>query len=304
MKLRQLQYLWEVHRHGNNMSAAATALHTSQPGISKQIQQIESEIGFEVFSRQRNRIVGLTVPGREAVAIAQRSLGDVERLKSLGGDFKSRSRGSLTIATTHTIARYVLPKAIDKFVRQYPDVRVGLRQGTPTNVCEMVEAGEADIGIGSETSRTFPSLTAIPCLTLPRCIVAKANHPLFRIKRLQLAQISKYPIITYDPAYSGRWKVLEAFRKAGLEPNIVFGAVDADVSKTYVGLGMGIAILTAVSFDAGQDKGLRSRDASHLFEPSTIYIRFRTDNYLPDFALDFLKRVSPEADFGSIRTAR
>lgn len=307
MKLQQLRYVWEVVRHGNHISAAAEALHTSQPGISKQIQLLEAELGFAVFQRSRNRIVGITEPGREVVAIAQRMLADVDNLRNLKEDFAARAGGSLTLATTHTQARYVLPKVIDPFLRRYPKVSLGLRQGNPTQICEMVEAGDADIAIGTETTRTFPHLVMLPCFSLSRSIVAKRDHPLLKVKKLTLEEIARYPIITYDPAYSGRWKVMDAFRQAGIAPRIVFGAVDADVSKTYVELGLGIAILTTVAFDKVHDVGLRSRDASHLFEPSTTYLTVRANSYLRDFVLEFIAlfcpTLTPERVKAALRSA-
>lgn len=293
MKLQQLRYAWEVHRHGNHISAAAEALHTSQPGISKQIQLLEAELGFEIFSRKRNRIVGLTDPGRELMAIAQRMLADADNLRNLGEDFTARGGGQLILATTHTQARYVLPKVVERFVKRHPTVRLGLRQGNPTQICEFVESGEADIAIGTETTRSFPNLVMLPCFQLTRSVIAKAGHPLLKVKELTLAEIAKYPIITHDPAYSGRWKVMDAFKNAGIEPNVIFGAVDADVSKTYVELGLGIAILTTVAFNPTHDRGLRARDASHLFAASTTYITLRANTYLRRFAYDFIKWVAP-----------
>ena len=303
MKLQQLRYAWEVFRHGNHISAAAEALHTSQPGISKQIKLLESELGFEIFSRRRNKIAGLTEPGREVLSVAQRILTDVDNLRNLGEEFVSPSGGSLTIATTHTQARYVLPKIIEQFVKKHPTVRLGLRQGNPTQICEFVEAGHADIAIGTETTRAFPNLVMLPCFQLNRSVIARRGHPLLKAKKLTLEEIAKYPIITYDPAYSGRWKVMEAFKKAGIEPNVIFGAVDADVSKTYVELGLGIAILTTVAFDPTHDRGLRARDASHLFAPSTTYITLRANTYLRRFAYDFIKSVAPSLEPEVVKAA-
>jgi len=303
MKLQQLRYAWEVFRHGNHISAAAEALHTSQPGISKQIQLLESELGFEIFSRKRNRIVGLSEPGREVISIAQRMLADADNLRNLGEDFTSRSGGSLIIATTHTQARYVLPKVIERFVKKHPSVRLGLRQGNPTQICELVESGEADLAIGTETIRDFPNLVRLPCFKLSRSVIAKLGHPLLQTKKLTLREIAKYPIITYDPAYSGRWKVMDAFRNAGIVPNVIFGAMDADVSKTYVELGLGIAILTTISFDPTHDKGLRARDASHLFDSSTTFVALRPYSYLRTFVFDFIKSLAPNLSAEFVRAA-
>ncbi|MCC6534366.1 MAG: CysB family HTH-type transcriptional regulator [Burkholderiales bacterium] len=303
MKLQQLRYIWEVHRHGNHISAAAEALHTSQPGISKQIQLLEAELGFEVFQRKRNRIVGVTDPGREVLDIAQRMLADADNLKSVREDFAARDGGRLILATTHTQARYVLPRVIEQFVRRWPTVRLGLRQGNPTQICELVEAGEADIAVGTETTRDFPNLVMLPCFELSRSVIAKAGHPLLDAKRLTLKEIAKYPIITYDPSFSGRWKVMNAFKQAGIETNVIFGAMDADVSKTYVELGLGIAILTTVAYDRTHDINLRARDASHLFEPSTTFVTLRPNSYLRKYALDFISLLAPALTPEVVRAA-
>lgn len=293
MKLQQLRYVLEVFRQGNHISAAAEVLHTSQPGVSKQIQLLESELGFDIFARKRNRIMDVTLPGREVITIAQRMLADVDNLRNLREDFTARGGGSLTLATTHTQARYVLPKVIERFVKLHPTVRLGLRQGNPTQICEMVERGEADIAIGTETMRIFPNLVMLPCFSLSRSVIAKKGHPLLKAKKLTLKEIAKYPIITYDPSYSGRWRVMDAFKKVGIEPNVIFGAVDADVSKTYVELGLGIAILTTIAFDPKHDHELKALDASELFPPSTTYITLRANTYLRKFAFDFIRLVAP-----------
>ena len=293
MKLQQLRYVVEVFRHDNHLSAAADFLGASQPGVSKQIQMLEAELGFPIFQRRRNRILGLTEPGRRILEIAQRVVREVDSLKAVSDDFATKGHGSLTIATTHTPARYILPEIIEKFVRRYPLVKVGLRQGNPAQICEMVSTGNADIAIGTETTQPFPDLVRIPCMQLPRCVVAKSGHPILRVKHLGLADIAKYPIITHDPAFSGRWRVMEAFRKQGLKPQFILGIVDADVSKSYVERGFGIAILAAVSVDAKRDGNLRALDVSHLLEPSTLYVSLRKNGYFPQFMLDFIHYVSP-----------
>jgi len=294
MKLQQLRYVVEVFRHGNHLSAAADYLNTSQPGVSKQIQLLEAELGFAVFQRKRNRILGLTEPGRRIMEIARRVISDVDGLKAVRDDFATQSQGSLTIATTHTPARYILPEIIEKFARRYPLVKLGLRQGNPTQICEMVETGNADIAIGTETSQPFPNLMRVACMELSRCVVAKRGHPILRAKQITLAEIAKYPIITHDPAFSGRWRFMEAFKKQGLKPKFIFGIVDADVSKAYVERGFGIAILSAVSVDPKRDSGLSARDVSHLLEPNTTYISLRKSGYFRQFIFDFINCLSPE----------
>lgn len=294
MKLSQLRCILEVHRHGNHISAAAEALHTSQPGVSKQIQLLEAEVGFPVFQRKRNRVTGLTEPGREVIEIAQRIMGEVENLRTLREDYLHREKGVLTIATTHTYARYVLPRVIERFIRRYPDVHLGLQQGNPTQICEAVEAGEADIAVGTEAIRPFANLAMLPCFPIARSVIAKQGHPVLRAKKLTLQEIARYPIIAHDRARSGRWKIMEAFRKEGIEPHVRFGAVDADVCKTYVEMGLGIAILATVAVDPEHDRKLRARDASHLFESSPTFVTMRRNTYLRGYVGDFISLLAPE----------
>jgi len=303
MKLRQLRYILEVHRQGNHISAAAEVLHTSQPGMSKQIQMLESELGFAVFQRKRNSVVGLTEPGREVIEIAQRIMNDVDNLRAIREDFSSRTDGSLTIATTHTYARYILPKVIEDFVKRYPHVRLGMQQGNPTQICEAVENGDADLAIGTETLKPFPSLVMLPCIEITRSIIACKGHPILKVKKLTLAEVAKYPIITHDPARSGSWKVKDAFKRAGIEPNILFGAVDADVSKTYVAMGLGIAIFATVAVDPKHNPELGARDASHLFESSTTFISLRRNAYLRKYMFDFIGSLAPGLTPAVIRKA-
>ncbi len=303
MKLQQLKYIVEVCRHNNHFSDAAEHLHTSQPGLSKQIQMLEAELGFAVFHRSRNRILGLTDPGREIVEIAKRVIMDVESMKSVQADLAAQTHGSLTIATTHTPARYVLPDIVQRFVTRYPEVTVGLRQGNPAQICAMVDEGTADIAIGSETSQQFGNLVMLPCFQLARSIVARKGHPILRIKRPSLEQIAKYPIITNDPAFSGRWRVMDAFKKRGLSPRLMFGIVDADVSKAYVERDLGIAILPTMAIDSSREMNLRGRDISHLFPPSTIYVTLRKNAYLRQFVFDFINLLSPTLTTASIAAA-
>ena len=294
MKLLQLRYLVEVSRHGNHISNTAEALHTSQPGISRQIQLIEEELGFPVFARKRNRIVDLTEPGREAVAIASRVLADIDNLKRLGQEISQRTGGTLAIATTHTQARYVLPKVIERFMHRHPSVELQLRQGNPTQICEMVESGEADLAVGTEPTQPFAGLVRLPCFELERSIIVKAGHPLLRKRKPTLEDVAAYPIMTHEPTFSGHWKVMDAFKAAGLTPRIVFGAVDADVSKTYVEMGVGIAVMTSVTYERRKDTGLRAIDAKHLFPSSTVSIALRANSYLRTPAYDFIRLFSPQ----------
>jgi LysR family cys regulon transcriptional activator len=303
LKLQQLRYVVEIVRHGNHLSAAAEALHTSQPGVSRQIQLLEQELGFEIFLRTRNRIIGLTEPGNIVFSIAQRIATDVAALRTLKEDMHSGNRGVFTIGTTHTQARYVLPKVVEKFVAKYPDVKLVLKQGDPEEIRALVDAGDADLAIGTETTREFPNLIRLPCFELHRCIVAPTGHPIFAAPKLTLHEIAKYPIITYDHRYSGRWKVMKAFSDAGLEPKIVMSGIDADVCKTYVEMGLGIGILANMTFDPDRDVGLGIRDASALLPSSTIEIVLRPNTYLRPFLLDFIQSVAPSLTPSTVRRA-
>jgi LysR family cys regulon transcriptional activator len=303
MKLQQLRYVLEIVRQNNHLSAAAQALHTSQPGVSRQILLLEAELGFEIFQRTRNRIIGLTSAGEHVLEIAKRVVTDVDALRALKEDVSSTNRGVLTIATTHTQARYVLPMVIEKFVKKYPEVELILKQGNPEDICNLVDSGEADLAIGTDTQKQLPNLVKLPCFSLPRSVVARIGHPILQVEPLTLEEVARYPIISYDPRYSGRWRVMSAFNKAGIEPKVILSAIDADVCKTYIELGLGIGVLTTITFDAKRDTGLRARPADHLFEASTIFISLRANTYLRSFVLDFIKSVAPRLTPATVRRA-
>jgi LysR family transcriptional regulator, cys regulon transcriptional activator len=303
MKLQQLRYVLEITRHGNHLSAAAEALNTSQPGVSRQIQLLENELGFEIFLRTRNRIIGLTPPGKHVVDIAQRVVDDVGALRSLRDQVSIGDRGTLTIGTTHTQARYVLPRVIASFVKAYPDVELVLKEGDPEEVCKMVDAGTADLAIGTETSGTFPHLVKLPCFEITRSVVAKTGHPILRVDKLTLQEIAAYPIIVYGARHSGRFKVMSAFSKAGIEPKISLSAIDADICKTYVELGLGIAILADITIDPARDTKLRARSAKDLFESSVCFVTMRPASYLRPYVIDFLKTISPRLTATVVREA-
>jgi LysR family transcriptional regulator, cys regulon transcriptional activator len=303
VKIQQLECVLAIVDNGNSVSAAANALHTSQPGVSRQLQLLESELGFEVFRRTRNRIVGLTEPGQTVIGAARRIVSDVQSLGSLKEDMAASDRGTLVIATTHTQARYMLPSVIGPFLTDYPEVQVSLKQGDPEGICELVDAGEADLAIGTEVLRRFPRLATLPCRILDRVVVAPEGHPILSGGPLTLERIAEHPIITYDSRFSGHWKVRSAFDKAGLAPRVVLSAIDADVCKTYVKMGLGLAILSDIAFDAAHDAGLRARDADHLFESSTTYVTLRPNIYLRPYLLEFLRRLAPRLTGDVVRAA-
>lgn len=301
MKLQQLRYLCETANHNMNLSRAAKNLHTSQPAISKQIQLLEEELGVDIFLRNGKRIVRITPPGEQIIKIATRMLRDADNLKRIAQEFTDEAGGTLTIATTHTQARYALPPVIKRFTARYPKVKLILRQGNPMQISSLVSSGEADIAIATEAIEHFQELVMLPCYEWNRCVVAPPKHPLLKLKKLTLEAINQYPIITYDFAFTGRSKINQAFANKGLEPNVVLTAIDSDVIKTYVELGLGIGILANMAFDAKRDKNLKSIDASHLFEPSTTRIGISRNSYIRGYVFDFIEMFAPHLDHATIQ---
>lgn len=303
MKLQQLRYLCEVVNQGLNLSEAAKSLHTSQPGISKQIQLLESELGVDIFVRHGKRIVKVTSPGQVILEIAKKMLKHAKDLQKVGQEFTNETSGSLTIATTHTQARYALPETIKRFTAHYPKVKLILRQGNPIQISELVASGEADIAIATEAMESFNELVVLPCYEWNRCIITPRRHPLLKIKTLTLKAVARYPIITYDFSFTGRSKINHAFEVKELTPNIVLTAIDADVIKTYVELGLGIGIVAKMAFDPRRDKHLRAIDASHLFEPSITRIGIGRNSYLRGYVIDFIVMFAPHLDPIKIKIA-
>ena len=288
MNLQQLRYLNEIVRRELNISAAAAALYTSQPAISKQIKLLEEELGIEIFVRNGKRITALTEPGKGLLEIAQRMLLDAENFKQFAEEFHSKDTGHLTIATTHTQARYALPPVVKQFIERYPKVKLGLHQGTPTQIAEQVLHGEADICIATESLSLYEGLVTLPCYEWHHCVITPPDHPLLALPELTLAAIARYPIVTYDTAFSGRSKINEAFEQAGLAPEFALTAIDADVIKTYVELGLGIGILAEIAFIPEREPHLRRMNARHLFKPSTTRIAIRKNEYLRAYTYDFI----------------
>lgn len=293
MNLQQLRYIQEVARRGLNVSEAAQALFTSQPGVSKQIRLFEEELGVDIFVRHGKRLVGVTEPGRQVLTIVTRMLEDLENLRRVGQEFSDETAGSLAIATTHTQARYVLPGVIRAFMQRYPKVRLSLHQGNPRQVCEMVLAGEADIAIATEAIADYPALVMLPCYAWNRCVVAPQGHPILEVQPLTLEEIARWPIVTYDFAFTGRNQINRAFLARGIEPNVVLSAVDTDVIKTYVGMGLGIGIVARMAYDPQLDTGLGMRDAAHLFDRSLTRIGIRRHTWLRGYVYAFMEGFAP-----------
>ena len=294
MKLQQLRCIHEVVKNGFSISKAAEALHTSQPGVSKQIQLLEEEVGLHIFLRHGKRLVGLSEPGQHVYQRINEVMREIKSIKQVSEEFSQSSLGVLTIATTHTQARYKLPKVVQAFMSKYPDVKLNIHQGNPTQVTNQVVKGEADIGIATESISHNDKLFCLPCYTWNRCLVMPAKYPLAKEKTVTLAKLATYPIITYDYAFTGSTIVSKVFHDAGLTPNIVLTAIDADVIKTYVNLGLGVGLIAQMAYDPKRDQGLVSIDVSHLFPTSTTYLGIRRDVFLRGFMYDFIEMFIPE----------
>ncbi|MES2562870.1 MAG: CysB family HTH-type transcriptional regulator [Pseudomonadota bacterium] len=293
MTLQQLRYFCEVVRRDMNISKAAQALEVSQPGLSRQLQLLEHELAVELFVRNRKRLVRLSPAGEEIHQNAERTLASARNITQAALDHSGEKLGSLTIATTHTQARYALPDVIRRFKLRYPQVQLSLRQGTPADVSQLVSSGTADIGIATEPVEPPAEVLLLPCYDLHRIVLTPARHPLLKVRRLTLEKLAQYPLITYDYAFIGHSKTLEAFAASGITPNIVLNAIDADVIKTYVEFGLGIAILPDMAYDRRRDKSLRAIDARHLFTPNTIHLGIRRNYYLRGYMYAFIEMFAP-----------
>ncbi len=294
MKLQQLVYIREVARLGLSVSAAAEALHTAQPGVSSQIRLLEDELNVQIFERNGKRLVGITEPGRRILEVAERVLQEVNNIKEISGEYSNSAGGRLSIATTHTQARYALPPVIQRFKQRYPGVRLELHQGSPTHCAQLAAKGLADVAIATEAISDFPDLIMFPCYEWNRSIICPPDHPLLSESPLTLAALARHPIVTYDFAVAGRTKINQAFEALGLEANIVLTAIDSDVIKTYVELGLGVGILASMAFDPERDTKLRAIDASHLFEPSVTRIGIRRGAYVRRCLYDFIEMFAPQ----------
>ena len=293
MKLQQLRYIWEVAHHDLNVSATAQSLYTSQPGISKQIRLLEDELGVEVFARSGKHLTRVTPAGETIIEKAGEILRIVESIKQVAQEFSNEQKGSLSVATTHTQARYALPPVIENFISRYPDVSLHMHQGTPIQIAEMAADGAVDFAIATEGLELFGDLVMLPCYKWNRCIVVSKDHPLANVTNISLEDVANYPIVTYVFGFTGRSKLDEAFMHHGLAPKVVFTATDADVIKTYVRLGLGIGIIAQMAYDAELDSDLVALDASHLFESSTTMIGCRRGTFLRGYMFEFVELFAP-----------
>ena len=293
MNFQQLRSVQETVRQNLNLTQVAAALHTSQPGVSKQIRDLEDELGVQIFVRNGKRLTGMTPPGKAVLGWIERVLAEQQNLKRSAADFADEKTGSLTLATTHTQARYSLPRAVRAFKQRYPLVKLGIIQGNPAQITQLVEAGKADICIATESIAQQQGLVALPCHRWHHIVITPVRHPLLGLKKISLHDVVQYPIITYDGAFAGRSSINQAFAAEGLEPNVVLSAVDSDVIKTYVELDLGIGLLAGIAFDPARDKHLRRIDAGHLFPEKTTYLAVRKGAYLRGFTYDFIELFAP-----------
>ena len=293
MKLQQLRYIWEVARHDLNVSSTADSLYTSQPGISKQVRMLEDELGVQIFHRSGKHLTEITPAGQEIINIAGAILDQVNNIRQIASEHKDKERGALSIATTHTQARYVLPAIIKKFIGQYPEVSLHMHQGTPVQISELASKGMVDFAIATEALELFDNLVMMPCYQWNRSVIVRHDHPLATEKKLTLDKLADYPIVTYVFGFTGRSQLDDAFNAAGYTPKVVFTATDADVIKTYVRLGLGVGIVASMAHDPDIDSSLLALDASHLFEPSTTKIGFRRGTYLRSYMYDFIELFAP-----------
>lgn len=293
MTLQQLRYAAEVARRNLNVTEAAAALHTSQPGVSKQIRALEEELGTPLFVRQGKRLVATTHAGREVLAVVDRILAEVTNLRRVGEEFAHEDRGVLTVAVTHTQARYALPEVVTAFRRRYPEVRLKLLQGNPHQLARMVLAGEADIAIATEALDEYEELVTVPCYTWHHTVVVPEGHPLARVKPLTLEAIAAHPVVTYDASFAGRTSLDRSFAARGLDPDVVLTALDSDVIKSYVALGMGVGIISGRAFRAARDEGLVALNAEHLFPAQTTRLAWKRGAYLRGFTMEFVRLFAP-----------
>jgi LysR family cys regulon transcriptional activator len=293
MNIQQFRYVSEVARRGLNVSEAAVALHTSQPGVSKQIRALEEELGTAIFVRQGRRFTALTDAGRELVAAIDRILAEVANLKAVGDEFAHHAKGQLAVAVTHTQARYALPAVVTAFKKRFPDVKLRLLQGNPHQLARMVLAGEADVAIATEALDEYPELVTLPCYQWHHCVVVPEGHALTKVKPLTLEAIAAYPIVTYDPTFAGRTAVDRTFAARSLAPEIVLTALDSDVIKSYVELGLGVGIISSRAFRKSSDHALRALDCDHLFPTQTTRLAYRRGGYLRSYTVEFIRLFAP-----------
>ena len=294
MNLTQLRFVREAVRQNFNLTEVANTLYISQPGVSKQIKELEDELGVELFERRGKRLTGLTEPGAQLIPVIERVLLDIRNMKKIAEQFAKQDHGHLTLATTHTQARYALPRVIQEFKQVFPKVHLALRQGNPQQIAQMIINGEADIGISTEALDRFPDIVTFPCYSWHHVVVVPKTHPLVGRENLTLEDVAEYPVITYDQDFTGRSHIDQAFAKVGVVPDVVLTAIDADVIKTYVELGMGVGVVAGMAYDPKRDSELVALDTQHLFEASTTRVGLRKGAFLRQYAYRLIEMFAPQ----------
>jgi LysR family cys regulon transcriptional activator len=304
VNFQQLRSVREAVRRGFNLTEVAAALHTSQPGVSRQIRELEEELGIEIFVRAGKRLTGLTPPGATVLPIVERLLLECDNLKRAGESFAEDDRGALTIVTTHVQARYRLPTAVQAFRQQFARVVVHLHQGSPDNVAQRLLAGDADIGIATDVLPQFEDLLVLPCYHWNYRVLVLPGHPLADGQPLTLARLAEFPLVTYDGVYAGRAHIDRAFERAGLQPEFTILAMNADVIKTYVELGIGVGIVAEMAYDAQRDSPIVALSGDTLFEPNTTHIAVRRGAFLRQYAYAFIQTFAPALTPEIVRRAQ
>ena len=302
MNFQQLRSVREAARRGYNLTEVANALFTSQPGVSRQIRELEEELGIDIFERSGKRLTGLTDPGKEVLHIVERLLLEAENLQRAGETYSGKTTGTLSIAATHTQTRYVLPRAVQHFRTAFPDVRIALQQSAPEHIAEWVMSGKADIGIATEGLSRFEGLVSFPCYEWHHVIVVPNDHPLLKEKSVTLEHLAEHPLITYDVGFTGRSHIDEAFSTHGLAPDIVLTAMDSDVIQQYVSLGLGVGIVASMAVDY-LPANLLAIPANHLFSPNVTRVAVRRGAFMREYAIDFIQQLAPKLKLGELAEA-
>jgi LysR family transcriptional regulator, cys regulon transcriptional activator len=300
MNLQQLRSVRELVRQDLSLTRAALALNISQPGMSRNIRLAEEALGVALFLREKNRFAGLTSAGKALLPLAARALEAVDDLGRLAGQFAAGDTGSLTIATAHTHARYSLPPVIEKFIESYPRIELRLRQGHLPQIASWLSKGEADLSISTRPVGEFPELVFLPCYEQHRVVITRPGHELLQKRRLSLEDLARFPIITYGQEFSARAQIRQAFERRRLTPNIVLSATDADIMKTYVLCGLGVAIVADAAFDETRDSGLRAIDARHLFPSNGVFVGLRKGATPATYAAHLIRLFAPHLDWKAI----
>lgn len=303
MNFQQLRSVREAARRGYNLTEVANVLFTSQPGVSRQIRELEEELGVDIFERNGKRLTGLTEPGKGILHIIERLLLEAENLQQAGLEYSGKTSGTLAVAATHTQARYALPKVVQAFRAAFPDVRIALQQSSPEHIAQWVISGKADVGIATEGLSQFEELVSFPCYRWNHVVVVPDGHPLLAEESLSLQALAAWPLITYDIGFTGRGHIDDAFSKVGIAPDIVLTAMDSDVIQQYVSLGLGVGIVASMAIEQGCGPSLRHIQAEHLFATNVTRLAVRRGAYLRSYTYDFIQQFAPQLSREEIKAA-